>query len=59
MKTNMITIIMSKPNALKIEFKAVSFEAGYLEALDKYEKMGLIGRYYVIGSDGSHKVINQ
>lgn len=55
----MITIIMSKPNALKIEFKAVSFEAGYLEALDKYEKMGLIGRYYVIGSDGSHKVINQ
>jgi len=54
----MITIIMSKPNALKIEFKAINFEAGYIEAVEKYRKMGLIGRYYVIGSDGSHKQIN-
>lgn len=53
----MITIIISHPNKLKIEFKAISFEAGYLEAIDKYNRIGLIGRYYVIGSDGSHKTI--
>ncbi len=52
-----ITIIMSKPNAIRIEFKAISFEAGYLEAIKRYESMGLIGRYYIIGSDGSHSVI--
>lgn len=54
----MITIIMSKPNAIKVEFKAISFEAGMIEARERYERMGLIGRYYVIGSDGNHSIIN-
>ena len=54
----MITIIMSKPNALKIQFEAISFEAGYIEAVERYNRLGLIGRYYIIGSDGSHNTIN-
>ena len=56
MKT--IRIIMSKPGAIKVEFFAITFEAGYLEAIERYNRMGLIGRYYVIGSDGSHMVIS-
>ena len=54
----MITIIMSKPNAIKVEFKAISFEAGMIEARERYERMGLIGRYYVIGSDGNNSISN-
>lgn len=54
----MITIIMSKPNAIKVEFTAISFEAGMIEARERYERMGLIGRYYVISSDGNSGQIN-
>lgn len=54
----MITIIMSQPNGHKWEFKAENFEIGFLEAMERYERMGLIGKCYVIGSEGSHQVIN-
>lgn len=53
----MITIIMKQPNTYSFEFKATNFAEGLIEAKAKYEKLGLIGRCYVIGSEGSHFII--
>lgn len=49
-----VKIVVSKPNAIKFEFVATDFNTGLIEARRRYESMGLVGRYYVIGSDGSH-----
>jgi len=53
-----VTIIMSQPRGHKWEFVASNFDIGFMEAIERYERMGLIGKCYVIGSDGSHKIIN-
>lgn len=53
-----VTIIMSQPRGHKWEFVASNFDIGFMEAKERYERMGLIGTCYVIGSDGSHKVIS-
>ena len=55
---NKVKIIMSQPKGHKWEFIASSFELGFIKAVERYERMGLIGKCYVIGSDGSHKIIN-
>jgi len=58
METKKVRIIMSQPKGHKWEFVASCFETGFIEAVERYERMGLIGKCYVIGSDGSHKTIN-
>lgn len=53
-----VTIIMSQPKGHKWEFVASDFNIGFIEAVERYERMGLIGTCYVICSDGSHKIIS-
>ena len=35
------------------EFKVINSAMGYKEAVDKYNRLGLIGRVYILCSDGS------
>ena len=53
-----VKVIMSHPNKGRYEFESLSFDMAYNLCLDFYNKVGFIGRYYVIGSDGSSKQIN-
>lgn len=54
----MRTIVMYKVNGLKFSFEAISFDDGLRIARDKYNSMGLIGRYYISSSDGNSSWIN-
>ena len=53
-----IVIIMSQPGGNTWEFTSYSSGLGFMEASKRYERMGLIGKCYVISSDGSFKTIN-
>lgn len=35
------------------EFKVINSAMGYKEAVDKYNRLGLIGKVYIVCSDGS------
>jgi len=54
----MITIKLTHPHKPSIEFTAQTFEAGLAEARIKHQNLGLIGNYYVVGSDGQIRLIN-
>jgi hypothetical protein len=54
----MITIKLTPPHKPSIEFTAQTFDEGLAEARIKHKKLGLIGNYYVVGSDGQIRLIN-
>jgi len=43
----MYTVIMSHPNKVSFSFKIDGIDSWYIEGLRRYERMGLIGRYYI------------
>ena len=54
----MKTIVMYKVNGLRFSFEAISFADGLRVAREKYNSMGLIGRYYVSSDDGNSSWIS-